>query len=164
MACLSAWAPLCGKAALWPPSALESPHGNVRRMGPRTLGRKTVHYPTTHPDPHPGEGSAALQESEIQSEYPREGVGEGSGAGRLCSCEGIFDSVMAAVDHARNRPAIAEFWQVSAKLPFARQWNRPYLGPNSTRSRHLRDQVYPMLRNSPSGPEIGLPGWISAGF
>ncbi len=25
-------------------------------------------------------------------------------------------------------------------------------------------KAYPMLRNSASGPEIKLPGWISAGF
>ncbi len=29
---------------------------------------------------------------------------------------------------------------------------------------HLKLIEYPMLRNSASGPEIGLPGWISAGF
>ena len=31
-------------------------------------------------------------------------------------------------------------------------------------TRTFVSQVYPMLRNSASGPEIGLPGRISAGF
>jgi hypothetical protein len=86
----------------------------------------------------------------------------------------------------RGRPEIVDFWGVGGPGDpknhskglgcFAPKILELFLGTpgpprpkkltisGRPRNHVLKTHVYSMLRNSASGPEIGMPGWISAGF